>query len=582
MTMTALFPSAAELPVIDQWDLAPPRTVRSRIASALKQHPEIYVLTVGCLALYVYSGFWTTYDLHFWINDALNRSDDALYVSIGRDPHLGAIGFYWPPLPQLIQIPFMPFLRPFGAEIMAGPLSTAVCMALTIPVLARLGQRLHLSRPLTFTFCLVFALTPDMIYTASNGMSESCFILTGSVMMLGFLGYVQTKSTSDLMIFSAGLSGVVLTRLEGPELAIAMALIAGFNIRKLRSSLWTIILIGLPAFGSFTFWLIVQWVLLKNPLFFLSLSQGGAGTDRTWLPSGIATDPSKAVPWGLGWVVILAPVLILLALVTVLTPLSRKTRGSLGILTAMSVFLAIQIYTVAFDDGFGDPRYFVMGVLFGAVAAMWLATTKRSILGRLWNTGLVGLLVVAAGTGSYALTSGRVTHVERECSYFQYGIARIVPFLGREQTGRYACEKPGNGLLAWRQADEWIDSHLKSSDRIIADNASNYAAELFTTRPKLFVVRNDRDWQKTIANPVDITYVITQSSSATSPPDVSATYSQDEGATLIGLDSSQWHLVKAFSGAANVIHESTYVQLWHFVPSRHGYQTPPGTEEGVS
>jgi hypothetical protein len=582
MTITALPPEVTDFKVDAAWTLPARRTLRGRLAASIRRHPEIWLLTVASLALYLFSAFWTTYSLHFWINDALNRSDDALYVAIGRDPHLGAIGFYWPPLPQLIQIPLMPFLRPFGAEIMAGPISSAICLALTVPVLAKLGQRLHLSRPLNFLFCLVFAVTPDMIYTASNGMSEACFLLTGAVAMLGFLSYVETKATPDLILLSAGLSGAAMTRLEGPELAITMAVIATFSLRHLRGSLWTATLIALPPLGLFVFWMIVQFVLLKSPFFFLRQAQGTPpkGT-RVWLPD-ITNDPLKVFPWAFGWVLILAPILFLLLAVTILTPRSRRTRGSVGILAAMGVFLAIQTVSVALQNGFGDPRYFVMAVLFGVVAAMWLASRKRHVVSHVWNGFLVALLVVAAGTGSYALTSGRVTHVENECTYFQYGVANVLPFLGRTQTGQYACVRPGNGLQAWHDADDWIDANLRSSDRILADNGSNYAAELFSTRPKLFVVRNDRDWQKTVANPIHITYIITQSTARRSAPDIAATYAPDEGGVLIRLDPGQWHLVQSFGGALNVVHRDTFVQIWHFVPSHPGARTPPGTEQGVS
>jgi hypothetical protein len=582
MTITALPPEVTDFKVDAAWTLPARRTLRGRLAASIRRHPEIWLLTVASLALYLFSAFWTTYSLHFWINDALNRSDDALYVAIGRDPHLGAIGFYWPPLPQLIQIPLMPFLRPFGAEIMAGPISSALCLALTVPVLAKIGQRLHLSRPWTFVFCLVFALTPDMIYTASNGMSEACFLLTGAITMLGFLSYIQTKASSDLIILSVGLSGAAMTRLEGPELTIAIAIIAVFSLRHVRASLWTATLIALPPLGLFAFWMIVQWILLKDPFFFLHQAQGtpAIGT-RVWLPD-ITSDPIKVLPWAFGWVLTLAPVLFLLLAVTILTPRSNKTRGSLGILAAMGVFLAIQIVNVTLQNGFGDPRYFVMAVLFGVVAAMWLASRGRSVLSYTWNSVLVGLLVVAAGTGSYALTNGRITHVEDECTYFQYGIAHVVPFLGRTQTGKFACVRPGNGLQAWQEADSWIDKNLKSSDRILADNGSNYAAELYSTRPKLFIVRNDRDWQKTVANPVDVDYVITQSTARRSAPNIAATYAPDEGGVLIKLDPGQWHLVKSFGGALDVVHRNTFVQIWHFEPGPSGPRTPPGTEQGVS
>jgi hypothetical protein len=557
---------------------------------------EIKLLTVVALAGYVASGLWVRFSLHFWINDALNRSDDALYVTIGRDPHLGAIGFYWPPLPQLLELPFMPFLRPFGEEILAGPFMTAVCMAATIPVLARIGRRLGVGRVTTFLVCVAFAVTPDMIYTASNGMAESCFILSGAVTMLGFLTWIDTKSTSDLLVFSLGLSMLVMTRLEGPFIMIALVVIACLNLRNLKQSAWQALVIALPPAFCYGFWCLVQYILLGDPLFFLHQNGGAAppAGQTFWLPSGLKGDPTRDLLWVGGWVVVLAPILFLLAATIVLKPWSRRTRGGLGILASLGAVLSIQAYQAWSGPVFGDPRYFVMAVIFGAVAALWLAAGTTTLLpGRLllrapllaargtWNVALVGLLVLGACTGSYALTSGRVTHVEHECSYFQYGVAEVVPFLGRTQEGKYQCHRPVDGLAAWEHADHWVDAHLTSHDRILADNASNYPAGLFSTRPKLFIVRNDRDWSKTVAYPNDVDYILTQSTSATGPPSTGATYSTDDGALLIRIDPAGWHLAKTFSGAQNLVKQATYVQIWHFVPSPAAGSVPRGTESNV-
>lgn len=580
-TPAPLDPGLCDLPT---WDRpAAPPTWGQRLHRLLGVR-EIGILTFVALLGYLASAYWVRYGLHFWINDALNRTDDALYVTVGRDPHLGAIGFYWPPLPQLVQLPLMPFLRPFGAEIMAGPISSAICAAATIPILGQIGKRLGLHRWLTFGICASFAINPDIIYTASNGMSEACFLLAGAVTMLGFLSYIQTRTTADLLIFTLGLSAAIMTRLEGPFLVFALVVVATFSLRHLRASLWHFAIIAAPPYGLFALWIVVQWILLKDPLFFLhQLSPGGNPAPGTaaWLPN-TAHDPLAVVPWALGWIIVLGPVLLLLAASLIVRPLAGRNRGTLGILGGIGVFLAIQMYQVATGTGFGDPRYFVMAILFATVGALWLASNRGGsfILGT-WNLALITTLVVSGGTASYALTSGRITHVEAECSYFQYGVAQAVPFLGRSQTGRYACIRPGDGLGPWQAADRWIDGHLTAKDRILADNASDYAACLFSTRPKLFIVRNDRDWAKTVADPRDVTYIMTQSLSANAPPTEGATYGADEGAALIGLDRQGWHLVKTFKGALNVLHNATVVQLWHFVPGPRAGATPTGTESEV-
>lgn len=578
-------PPLINLGVLDlpTWDEPRPVTRWVTRLRGVTRMREIGILTVVALIGYIAAAYWSRYGLHFWINDALDRTDDAIYVTVGRDPHLGAIGFFWPPLPQLLQLPLVVLFRPLGTAIMAGPVSTAICMAATIPVLGQIGKRLRLARWTTFLICVTFAINPDIIYTSTNGMSEACFLLTGAISMLGFLTYIQTRSTKDLLIFTLGLSGAIMTRLEGPLLVFALVLVATFSIRHFRSSLWHFAIIIAPPYGCFAFWMLVQWILLKDPLFFLHQDVGANPAPGTavWLPN-TAGHPWAVVPWAMGWVLVLGPVLVLLVASLILRPLSGRTRGTVGTLAATASILVIQMYTVAQGGGFGDPRYFVMTILFATVGAMWLASNRDGIALGAWNLALTATLVVAGGTGSYALTSGRVTHIESECGFFQYGVARVLPVLGRDQVGRFRCGRPQDGLRAWQQADRWIDSNLREHDRILADNKGNFAASLFSTRPNLFIVRNDRDWQRIIANPTKVTYIMTQAATRTGRPSQTANDNVDAGVTLIDLDQPGWHLVRSFGGAFNQIHASTFVQVWHFVPSPTGGATPTGTESGLS
>src|SRR5262249_23749048 len=150
--------------------------------------------------------------------------------------------------------PFVPLLEPFGHSDLAGPFSSAVCTALTIPVLGRLCTRLELRRSLRLAICVAFALNPITLFYAGSGMSEACSVLFIAIAMLGFLNFVQTHSTGDLVVLSVGLSGAVMSRLETPLLVVALAVVASFYWRQWHR-LWTAVLIVLPPAACFAFWM---------------------------------------------------------------------------------------------------------------------------------------------------------------------------------------------------------------------------------------------------------------------------------------------------------------------------------------
>ncbi|MCL2395962.1 MAG: hypothetical protein FWC87_14915, partial [Acidimicrobiaceae bacterium] len=525
-----------------------------------------------------YVGWYMFYVQHFFINDELNRTADAVFVTVGRDPHLGAIGFYWPPLPQLLNCLFVPILQPLGATIMAGTLQTAFCMALTIPVLAKIGKTLGVGRWTTFGVCLVFAITPVTIYNSANGMSEAAFFLTGSLTMLGFFRYIRSRSTGDMILFSLSMSAFILTRLEGPAVVAVLVVVAAFDWRCLRSwrvlkqRTWTAVLLGLPPLACFLFWILEQWILLKDPLFFLHQNGpsggavGGPG-DAVWLPH-LHHDTIVLLQWAGHWVLVLGMTMAVALLGIVLAPFSNRTRGSIGIIGAMATILVIQVYTVGFADGWGDPRYFSMAVPWAACAALWMASwtrqtaynpiPSRNPLAGVWNIGLIAIMVVNAGTGNWTMSSGTTTGIEHECAFMQEDVARLLPFLGRggDPKSKDYCAPASDTLQVVETATHWLDDRLKPNNRVLMDNNALIAPEIFTRHPGQYIVRNDRDWQKIVANPAGkITYLITEAHSKRGKPIAfTATNggNEDYGATLVNYRSSAWHLVYSKDGAQNI------------------------------
>jgi hypothetical protein len=201
----------------------------------------------------------------------------------------------------------------------------------------------------------------------------------------------------------------------------------------------------------------------------------------------------------------------------------------------------------------------------------------------LWNIALIAVLLIAGVTGSRTLTNGLTTHVESECNFFEYGPAQVLPFLGGSQSGDARCDRRRDDMRPWQQADSWLDAHVKPTDRIMADNSVDFPADLFTTKPQLFIVENDRDWQKIVADPREVTYVVTQSSSPHGRPALSDSDlgASDEGAYIVSLTPNEWKLAATFSTVPNGYGQSNSVQVYHFVPSEPG-DVPQGTESNIS
>lgn len=562
--------------VDDLWEQPQARRSWRERLDPVMPRPEIAILTVAALALYVFVAYYLHYTMHFWINDELNRTTDAVYVSISRDPHLGAIGFYWPPLAQLIQIPFVLVLNPFGQTIMAGPVSSAVAMALTIPVLAGIARTTKLGRPTTFGICAVFALNPLIVYYSANGMSEACFFLAGSVMLWGFLAYVQDRSIRSILLFALGASAVAMTRLEGPVLVAAMVVVATFNIRHLKRSVWDTFVLGAPPLAFFGFWIAVQWILLGDPLFFLHQNGGGApptpGT-AAWLPN-TRSNPNAAYPWAFHWVWVLGPALIAVAATLIAGPLSKRTRGTIGIVAGMGVFLAIQIDQVIKGSGYGDPRYFVTAILFATVGAIWVASRKLRPWTPVWNLGLIAVLALSGATGNWELTSARLTSVEHECVFFEQVVARHIPILGRQPAAKSNCHGPSDGLTPWATTTHWLDARLTPTDRVLTDNAEIPQPDLFTAHSNQYIVENDSDWHKTTSNPYFVTYIITQSRSLEGRPDLG---NADVGADLVNHNPDLWKLVRSADKAYDITHAFVTVQIYKYVgPPRTKTSYPSG------
>ena len=53
------------------------------------------------------AGYYVSHVIGYVHTDAMSRVANAFYVLYSQDPHLGAIGFVWTPLPSLVELLFL-------------------------------------------------------------------------------------------------------------------------------------------------------------------------------------------------------------------------------------------------------------------------------------------------------------------------------------------------------------------------------------------------------------------------------------------------------------------------------------------
>lgn len=229
--------------------------------------------------------------------DALSRVANAFYVLFSRNPHLGAIGFVWNPLPSMFELPPVALWRwfpPIASDALAGVFVTSVASAAIAFALHRALLWAEVSKVTSLVFVLCLALHPFMFLYGANGMSEMIFACFLVICLLNYLSWKDDYAVSRLVIagcalamafwaryeavaFGVGLFAVVLSDAlrRAPADAQARLLMSRRAYRRFRSQerLWyaaaTALVLLLPAVYSGIVWMVLNAEIMHDPLYFL-------------------------------------------------------------------------------------------------------------------------------------------------------------------------------------------------------------------------------------------------------------------------------------------------------------------------
>ena len=314
------------------------------------ENAALFVLSA---ILYMAAADYIVLHLHYMNGDAYSRVANAEYVIGSRDPHLGAIGFVWPPLPSFVDIPILllqkwfPFLATSG---FAGSVEAALFSAGTVVLLNIALRRAGVMMPIRWAVLAAWVANPMTALYATEGMSEAPFIFFVVASISLFVLWTETKRSLHLALLGCAVGLGTLCRDEFAVLAVAIgvgivfcSVGRGVSRRELETRA---LLYAMPALFFIGLWIGAMWVLMHDPLYFAHSSYGNAAQstatgDFGQSPSLHLSTWSDAAGYVLTQSVMLFPlVVVVLAALGFRTVAGRDRRPAI-VLAAMAFPVAL-------------------------------------------------------------------------------------------------------------------------------------------------------------------------------------------------------------------------------------------------
>ncbi|KYG94924.1 glycosyltransferase family 39 protein [Paenibacillus jamilae] len=461
-------------------------------------------LFVFILALELSAGIYFSYVLGYMHTDALSRVANAFYVLYSRDPHLGAIGFIWNPLPSLLEMvilllyPIFPALATYG---LAAVILSATFAALTAMLLYRAGVRTGLSSGMSIMLALLYALNPFILLFGANGLSDSLYIYFIMMTVIEFALWLKDRMTASLIVSGLALAMAFWTRYEAVPLGVAMAggvvlaiLFLHRNMgrrelalrEKLHKVEATWLLLLLPVVFSGLLWIFFNYLIMGNAFYFLNSEYSNTAQSAELLNDDkfveIFSNPLVALKFIASKTLWYSVPLFAILFIRLLS--GRLFRwGTLIILLLFLSVPGLQFLLMMKQSSYGWFRYFMY--VFPITVA-WLPYELSQLQGR-WRRAAFGLvsvsLLLTAGLLSYALTRPDIAPDENS-------------FLTRTGNVNYVRQESDRKIAVW------LDEHLPKST-IMTDSASAYTMIVYSQYPKRFLITSDYSFNKALSYPQD-------------------------------------------------------------------------------
>jgi hypothetical protein len=483
--------------------------------------------------LYLAGGSILAFHYHSFFGDAVSRMANGFYVLYSRDPHLAAIGFVWNPLQSVADIVPLLFYHLWPAlatRDMSGTIVSSLCMAGATYQLLCAFREWGVPKIPRLILVALFALNPMVIFYGANGMSEALYLFTLIAVCRYLARWLRNDDASSLAFAGLALGFCYLARNEAVAPAItAGALVVAVSFYRADGPRKSRVLRGLtdlsvfvfPFVVSFAGWAIVSYVITGSAFDqFTSVYgnaaqiQAGAGGPHMALGSSIVLE-GKALLY-------LAPFLAVSALLAAFSAIRRSDVLILAPICVIASGLAFDLVAYVSGGIIWSLRYCIAAVALDVVLVGVVISTPpdRSLTGRALLQAsppphTTGSRVAAQpNRGVRIALLAAVVFVLIAPSLITTAAGMFNPRVGVEETrvlGYVVHSKPSpldRGYAQDFQKSQDVASYLAElklpDGDVVVDNSSPCIplAIVVSPNPRIFVIPNDRDFQRILADPL--------------------------------------------------------------------------------
>jgi len=436
--------------------------------------------------------------------DALSRVASAQRVLFSRDPHLGAIGFVWSPLPVVALLPIVPFkfawpdLTTLG---LAGSLVSAACMAGAVLQVRGILKEAGVGRRSRAVLTAAFALHPLVFLFGANGMSEAMFMVFILVAVRQLARWLRCSELGPLVYTGAALSMAYLSRYEALPAAVGVvAVVAAVSFRRGRRKpgfLWVTVcdaeLVAAPVGFAFVVWAAASWLTVGHPFDQLASIYGNNAQSqlRQYASTGIGSGLDVATLQAL-FLELFLPLIVIWRLLW--SPF-HKDPLTIAALAGIGPIVTLMFLADAVGSIDGELRYLILLVPLAVLlsGALSIPGSARVTLRGFAFSPPRALSVLAVAGVVAALPIAAVALLDDTLNPVSGGLKSIVA-----PVNAAASDQP---WVANRQVASDLDKMGLGPGAVLVDDFLGFSIAVASGNPRQFVLTSDRDFAGILSDP---------------------------------------------------------------------------------
>ncbi len=475
------------------------------------------------LATYLVAGSLLVFRGNVILGDALARVENIDRVLYSRDPHLAAIGFNFPPLPQLLYLPFIPLASLWPALVkygFIGNIFSAFFMAAAVYQLRGFMADIGVRRGPRLALIATFALHPMVLYSGANGMTEAPSLLFLMLAVRQLARWLRWGSVSAQVYTGVALSLAFLTRYEAVWAGIGVMALATLVTASRRrgggrivTGLCDAIVFGGPLMFTVVGWIATNWLITGSP--FAEITNA-YGTAQLHIAGTEAVD-ARLWTQGLLGIVTMEPLLPVIAVVAAVVGWRRRDLAFAAVVAIFVPVLAFMYWGWATQNLLPSLRYLIVCVpLATLLAGVALASKDEAVLrvvrpaharsrdrvpdsrssARMAAKAapvviLTAMLAIAAPIGAAGAWAQQGSGAS--------GLATVLPL----PLPSDAAQRAAHRWTTEREVAQYLDSLSLPQGSVLMDDFEGFAIFINSDNKRQFVITSDRDFQAALAEPAD-------------------------------------------------------------------------------